>query len=152
MASMISSWLSSEVKILEHLRNSSACLLKCTIQFWEGSSSPREATHSVQGGEEEPEHVISGEDHGCIPVDGANMASMISSWLSSEGKILEHLRNSSACLLKCTIQFWEGSSSPREAAHSVQGTLGSRAKVSCHTTSPGFWCQVLRHAVFLAGR
>ncbi|KAH3866913.1 hypothetical protein DPMN_030036 [Dreissena polymorpha] len=77
---------------------------------------------------------------------------MISSWLSSEVKILEHFRNSSACLLKWTIQFWEGSSSPREATHSVQGALGSRAKVSCHTTSPGFWCQLLRHAVFLVGR
>ncbi|KAH3749850.1 hypothetical protein DPMN_184365 [Dreissena polymorpha] len=77
---------------------------------------------------------------------------MISSWLSSEVKILEHLRNSSACLLKCTIQFWEGSSSPREAPHSVQGALGSRAKVSSHTTSPGFWWQVLIHAAFLARR
>ncbi|KAH3702987.1 hypothetical protein DPMN_078015 [Dreissena polymorpha] len=77
---------------------------------------------------------------------------MIRSWLSSEVKILEHLRNSSACLLQLTIQFWEGSSSPREATHSVQGALGSRAKVSCHTTSPGFWCQVLRHVAFQAGR
>ncbi|KAH3840237.1 hypothetical protein DPMN_113684 [Dreissena polymorpha] len=67
-------------------------------------------------------------------------------------KILEHLRNSSECLLKCTMQFLEGSSSPREATHSVQGALGSRAKVSCHTTSHRFWCQVLRQAVFLAGR
>ncbi|KAH3720927.1 hypothetical protein DPMN_063838 [Dreissena polymorpha] len=97
-------------------------------------------------------HVISGEEHGCILGDGANLASMITSWLSSDVKILEHLRNSSAYRLKCTIQFWEGSSSPREATHSVQGALGSRAKVSCHTTSPGFWCKVLRHAVFLACR
>ncbi|KAH3723504.1 hypothetical protein DPMN_049292 [Dreissena polymorpha] len=36
------------------------------------------------------------------------MANMISSWLSSEEKILEHLRNSSACLLKCTMKFWAG--------------------------------------------
>ncbi|KAH3793459.1 hypothetical protein DPMN_146970 [Dreissena polymorpha] len=36
--------------------------------------------------------------------------------------------------------IWEGSSSPREAPHSVQGALGFRAKVSCHTTSPGFSC------------
>ncbi|KAH3839844.1 hypothetical protein DPMN_113281 [Dreissena polymorpha] len=68
---------------------------------------------------------------------------MISSWLSSEEKILEHLRNSSACLLKCTIKFGKGSSSPREATQSLQGALGSRAKVSYHTTSPGFWCQLL---------
>ena len=32
----------------------------------------------LRGGEEKPEHVISGEDHGCIPGDGANLASMIS--------------------------------------------------------------------------
>ena len=32
------------------------------------------------GGEEEPEYVASGEDYGSIPRDGANTASMISSW------------------------------------------------------------------------
>jgi hypothetical protein len=32
------------------------------------------------GGEEEPEPVASGEDHRCIPREGANLAYMISSW------------------------------------------------------------------------
>ncbi|XP_052281179.1 uncharacterized protein LOC127878691 [Dreissena polymorpha] len=75
---------------------------------------------------------------------------MVISWLSSEVKTLEHLKNSSACLLKCTIQFWEGSSSPREATHSVQGALGSRAKVSCHTTSTGFWYSDIQYSLQVA--
>lgn len=40
---------------------------------------------------------------------------------------------------------------PRDKTHQVPGALGHRLKVSCHFTSPGFWCQVLRHAVPLAG-
>jgi len=33
-----------------------------------------------------------------------------------------------------------------------QEAFGSKLQVSCHSTPPGFWCQVFRHAVLLTGR
>ena len=39
-----------------------------------------------------------------------------------------------------------------ETTYLEQEAFGSKSQVSCHSTPPGCWCQVFRHAVPLTGR
>jgi len=33
-----------------------------------------------------------------------------------------------------------------------QEAFGSKPRVTCHSTPPGLWCQLIRHAELLTGR
>ena len=115
-------------------------LLLHTKKSFSNTLSSASSSEADLGGEEEPEYVAYWEGQWCIPRDSPiwHTHDQLKVELRKYPETFQNLVERSVVV--------SGNNIPAQEA------FGSKPQVSCHSSSPGFWCQVFRHAVLLRGR